>query len=507
MKKNPKKYEVIIQAGGRGSRLRHYTWNKPKCLVSYYGKPTIYYTFEYLPNSNFHIIGDYQLDKIKKYFLISPPNVNFKVYKTNKKGTCAGIKDVLTNIDNNKEILLIWSDLIIKKLPYFNHKQTIVTTSSFTCRWSYKNNKLIEEASTKKGIPGIFFFKNKNSLKNIKSSGEFVKWYSKNVKNFDTIEVNPLKELGDFSTIEDSYNKIGYGRFFNKIEIKNKYVLKKSIDKNFSHLIKKEQNWYSEVSKLKYKDIPKIFSYRPYKIEKINGNHLFDLRDLDKKTTNSILENIFISLDNLHNKITKPSISKDIEEVYINKTLSRLNSVSKIIPNFSTAKSFTINGKKCKNYLYSKNKIIFKEILNFLLINKFNPIHGDPTLSNILIKKNLKPIFFDPRGYFANEKSIYGDKNYDIAKVYYSVVGNYDLFNRRKFKLYVDNCNIEILTDNIYPNNSDDIFKSHFSDDIKRIEIIHALIWLSLSGYVKDDIDSIIASFYNGIYWLNRALD
>ena len=62
---------------------------------------------------------------------------------------------------------------------------------------------------------------------------------NKSSVNFKTSELNPLKELGDFSTIEDSYNKIGYGRFFNKITIKDKYVLKKSIDKNYSHLIKK----------------------------------------------------------------------------------------------------------------------------------------------------------------------------------------------------------------------------------------------------------------------------
>ena len=28
-----------------------------------------------------------------------------------------------------------------------------------------------------------------------------------------------------------------------------------------------------------------------------------------------------------------------------------------------------------------------------------------------------------------------------------------------------------------------------------------------MTGYVKDDIDSILASFYNGLYWLNKALD
>ena len=95
-----------------------------------------------------------------------------------------------------------------------------------------------------------------------------------------------------------------------------------------------------------------------------------------------------------------------------------------------------------------------------MLVKKFRPIHGDPTLSNILIKKNLKPVFIDPRVIF-NTESILGDANYDISKIYYSVIGNYDLFNRRKFKLYVDNCNIEILMDNIYPKNIGDIFNSY----------------------------------------------
>ena len=161
---------------------------------------------------------------------------------------------------------------------------------------------------------------------------------------------------------------------------------------------------------------------------------------------------------------------------------------------------------KCKNFLHSKNVKIFNQINDSLYNKKFNSIHGDPTLSNILIKSNLKPIFFDPRGYFANNANILGDRFYDFSKVYYSLVGNYDLFNRRKFKLYVDNYSVEIMMDKIYPEGAEEIFQSHFKRNINKIEIIHSLIWLSLSGYVKDDIDSILASFYNGIYWMNKAL-
>ena len=507
MKKKLNDIEVIVQAGGRGSRLRHFTWNKPKCLVSYNGKPVLYHLFDKFKNSNFHIIADYQISKIKKYFLISPPNNEYKIYKTNDKGTCSGIKKALENIDKKKGILIIWSDLIIDNLPKTTKSPTIYTTSSFMCRWSIKNKNIREIPSQKYGIPGIFYFKNKNILNKLPKSGEFVRWYSNNIKKFNCINIENLKELGDFSTLENSYNKIGYGRFFNKIDINKKSVTKKALDGNYKHLIENEKNWYNEVSKLNFKNIPKIYSKNPYRMEKIDGHHIFEISNLDKKKISKILENIFTSLENLHSKKEIPSNKKEIENVYIEKTFKRLKSVSKIIPNFSTAETFTINGLKCKNYFYKKNSEIFKDISKFLYTKKFNPIHGDPTFSNIIINKVLKPIYIDPRGYFAKDKSIFGDAYYDFSKVYYSLIGNYDAFNRRKFKLYIDNNNIEIMMDNIYPENSKNLFKDYFKSKIINIEIIHSLIWLSLSGYVKDDIDSILASFYNGIYWMNRALD
>lgn len=501
-----KKYEIIIQAGGRGSRLRHYTWNKPKCLVSFEGKPVIFHLFEKYKESNFHIIADYQIDKIKKYFKINPPKNNIKIYNVQEKGTCAGIRNILNRLDRKDKIIIVWSDLILEKKLIFKKSPTIVTTSSFTCRWSIKNNKMIEKTSANNGIPGIFYFENKNLLKSIPKSGEFVRWCSLNIKNFYTKKINDLKELGDFSTIENSYNKIGYGRYFNRIKITNKFVIKKSIDKNYDHLIKKELKWYNEVSKLGYKDIPKIYNNKNFKMEKIQGRHLFQYENLEKKKYHKIIENILSSLSDLHSKKISASNKTDLKSVYIKKTLDRLKSVSKIIPNFSSVESLTINGLKCKNYLHSKNFKIFNQINDLLYNKKFNSIHGDPTLSNILIKNNLKPVFFDPRGYFANNANILGDSFYDFSKVYYSLIGNYDLFNRRKFKLYVDNYSIEIMMDNIYPEGAEKIFKSHFKKNINKIEIIHALIWLSLSGYVKDDIDSILASFYNGIYWMNKAL-
>jgi hypothetical protein len=96
---------------------------------------------------------------------------------------------------------------------------------------------------------------------------------------------------------------------------------------------------------------------------------------------------------------------------------------------------------------------------------------------------------------------------YDFAKVYYSAVGNYDLFNRRKFKLHVDNETAEILMEESeFFDIGKEIFLDYFGKDIAKIEILHSLIWLSLSGYAKDDIDSVIGSFYLGLYYLEQGI-
>ena len=122
------------------------------------------------------------------------------------------------------------------------------------------------------------------------------------------------------------------------------------------------------------------------------------------------------------------------------------------------------------------------------------------------IDKNLKVWYIDPRGYFS-KPGIWGDPMYDFAKVYYSAVGGYDMFNRRKFKLHVDADTIEILQEPTgFENVAEDIFTEHFNKDIDKIKILHGLIWLSLSGYAKDDIDSVIGSFYLGLYHLEQGL-
>ena len=195
-----------------------------------------------------------------------------------------------------------------------------------------------------------------------------------------------------------------------------------------------------------------------------------------------------------------------MREVYLDKTVSRVRSVSALVPGFDRA-SVSVNGLKCRNPFAEGREGLLEGLLAALQPSRFTPIHGDATFSNTLVDDKLRVWFIDPRGSFARP-GVMGDEWYDFAKVYYSAVGGYDAFNRRKFKLHIDHETVEVLMEEpAFIVEARAIFPEYFGVEMGRIEVIHGLIWLALSGYARDDIDSVIGAFYLGLYWLETGLN
>jgi len=73
---------VIVQAGGRGSRLEKYTYNKPKALLSVDSFPMIFNTFELFKDSI--VCGDRRL-QVRCFEEISGEfsDVNYVLIKAN----------------------------------------------------------------------------------------------------------------------------------------------------------------------------------------------------------------------------------------------------------------------------------------------------------------------------------------------------------------------------------------------------------------------------------------
>ena len=117
---NDPRHKIIIQAGGRGSRLRHHTWNKPKCLVSVKGMPIIYHMFNLYNDSDFIILGDYHFEELENFLEVNKPKINFFAHKTEKKGTIAGIKEIYSSLDDEDKIIITWSDIVLSEKINFS---------------------------------------------------------------------------------------------------------------------------------------------------------------------------------------------------------------------------------------------------------------------------------------------------------------------------------------------------------------------------------------------------
>lgn len=169
---------IIVQAGGRGSRLERLTRNKPKALVPVNNLPLIFHLFKKFPDKKFIIIGDYKFEVLEKY-LHEFATVNYELIKsTGNVGTCAVLSAALTRLPESEPFLLIWCDLILsdKHKLLDTDKNVIGISQDFSCRWSYHGGKFFEEPSNKHGVAGYFIFQNKNLLSDVPQNGEFVSW-------------------------------------------------------------------------------------------------------------------------------------------------------------------------------------------------------------------------------------------------------------------------------------------------------------------------------------------
>lgn len=229
--------------------------------------------------------------------------------------------------------------------------------------------------------------------------------------------------VNSFSNLEKStgfYVNTITPRSFNTIKATETTVIKTS-EKDLSGEIYYYQNIPNEISDLYPKLINNDNSY--LEIEKINGT-VMSIMYSHKEFTTKHLEIIFNTLDRIHNLNIDDKNNINIYENYSSKLTNRY-----------------------ENYNYSRfknSKLIYDTILkNLIEYEKSNKgcksvIHGDFVFSNILLTdKSIKLI--DMRGKIGNQVTIFGDKFYDYAKLYQSLIGYDFILNNKSISFsYID---------------------------------------------------------------------
>lgn len=495
---------IVVQAGGKGTRLEHLTRNKPKALTPIGNRPMIFHLFEKFPDQKYIIIGDYKCDVLRKY-LKAFAKVDYTVIDAHgKNGTCAGLGESLREIPDGEPFLLIWCDLVLPEEFSFPEQTTnyVGISKDFPCRWSYKKGTFKEERSTEQGVAGLFLFQDKSLLSGVPQEGEFVRWLGEKDAVFREL---PLYRTREYGLLEE-YQKLGARkcRPFNRITVAGDRLIKEPVDDQGLALAKRERAWYRRVMSQNFRQIPRIYSLEPLEMERIDGENIYSYTKLSQKQKKEIMIQIISCLKKVQALEQVPADRESYWEAYIGKTIKRLEKVRELVP-FANQRTVLINGKVCRNVFFHWKEM--EETVMSFLPDTFKLLHGDCTFSNILLRNDCSPVLIDPRGYFGNTE-LYGDPAYDWAKLYYSIVGNYDQFNLKRFSLEIREDGVDLHIESNHWEDMEPVFFDLLKGEItpRQIKMFHAIIWLSLTTYAWEDYDSICGAFYNGLLYLEDVL-
>lgn len=495
---------IIVQAGGKGTRLEYLTRNKPKALTPIGNRPMIFHLFEKFPSQKYIVIGDYKCDVLRRYLKAFAEVDHIVVDAHGKNGTCAGLRESLEKISAGEPFLLIWCDLVLPEEFRFPEAEAdyVGISKDFPCRWSYENGKFKEERSTEQGVAGLFLFADKSHLSDVPEEGEFVRWLRETGFTFREL---PLCRTREYGLLEE-YKKLGDRkcRPFNRITVKGDRLIKEPVDDQGRGLAERERAWYRCVMDQNFRQIPRIYSLDPLEMERIDGENIYTYTSLSQGQKKRILIQLITCLKSVQALEQVPADRDSYWEAYIGKTIKRLEKVRELVP-FADQETVLINGKACRNIFFHW-KEVEEKVMSFLP-DTFKLLHGDCTFSNILLRSSGDPVLIDPRGYFGKTE-LYGDPAYDWAKLYYSIVGNYDQFNLKRFSLEIGEYGVELQIESNHWEDMEPFFFSLLKDEVTptQIKLFHAIIWLSLTTYAWEDYDSICGAFYNGLLYLEDAL-
>lgn len=238
------------------------------------------------------------------------------------------------------------------------------------------------------------------------------------------------KKSRAFNEVSIDRNRcIVYKKSSNAQKLKTEYNWYQQVPKDLSGFIPQAIGYFSdlEVAELQleycpYSTLSEVFTSRPdLDWKKIVSRLIEVLRYFEKCTRIPNPQIVQDEIDSFYSTKLKQRIAT----LRLNSKWDRLLAKSELI----------INGKSYPNidlnFLVEHQESLGREA-------SLSVVHGDYCLSNILYDLNsgcLKLI--DPRGYFENieKPSIYGDLNYDLAKLLHSIHGYYDFIVSGKYTL------------------------------------------------------------------------
>ncbi|MDQ3278310.1 MAG: aminoglycoside phosphotransferase family protein, partial [Bacteroidota bacterium] len=208
------------------------------------------------------------------------------------------------------------------------------------------------------------------------------------------------------------------------------------------------------------------------------------------------------------------SIGKDaFKDFYFNKTVQRIETFETQQADDSLfTHELVINGVRCRGFRQLK-EAVGRRIDDMYREGEFGIMHGDFCFNNILYDTFSGTVkLIDPRGSFGDRcVGIYGDPNYDLAKLLHSTIGHYDYIVNNLFQL--DKTGPDAYTysfplrknHHVLAEQSDKLLQN-LGADPKTIHFFVGLLFLSMCPLHSDNQNRQKLMYLHGLYYINQNL-
>ena len=494
-------YKVLITTSGLGQRLGELTKYTNKSLVRIGKKPTLSYVVESYPKDIPLVITiGYFGEQVKDFMRLAYPDrkVEFvKVDNYDGPGSSLGYSMLCARDHLQCPFIYHASDTIVKgKIPAPKHNWVGVCKGDDTSQyasWKVLNGKNII-LNDKGAIDFDYLHIGLNGIKDYKIFWKILEdLYKKDPDNSSLgdcpVIIQMLKngnsfKLTDFPTWFDignvaalDYARKNIGDAFDNLDKVDEslYIFKDFVIKFFYD----EKTAKNRVKRAKILSgiVPEIEESAKnfYRYKYIDG-------DLYSRVVNPVSFNKFLkwSKNNLWKKtkeVSDEKFKKACYDFYFNKTTER---IKKFLDNNSIKDAERIiNGEKIPTM-----KDLLKMIdFDWLSSTNQRTFHGDFILDNILKTKDSYCLL-DWRQDFGGLLES-GDVYYDLAKLNHNLTVNHDIIHQNLFIINVNNNKVEcdiMRKDNLVK--CQDIFFNFLKKekyDIKKVQLLTALIWLNMS--------------------------
>jgi len=519
--------KVLITTSGTGARLRELTKNTNKALIRIGKKPAISYIIEAYPkDTNFVVTLGYKGEQVKDFLELVYPEKEFTFVLIDKyegAGASLGYSMLQTKINLQEPFIYHACDTIIEGLLVPSLKENWVIGASvknfdqYTSFHISEDNLVTGFSKKKEGRLGDLAHVGLVGVRDYERYWRTLeRLYRENPNNSslnDTITLSEMIKEGVCirGITSKIWLDIGNQESLNeaRAKISDRFDNLDKVDESLfffdSFVIKFFSNSEKVTNRVRRGEIlgnlvPKTLEIRTnfYKYEYVNGDKYSEVvtpRDLGRFITWA------------QKNLWKPETEirqADFKEVckcfYELKTKERIEKF--LEKNNLEDKSAIINNVSIPPIRDILTKIDFDWLSDGLQTG----FHGDFILENIL-KTKKGYILLDWRQDFGGLLRG-GDMYYDLAKFYHNLVVNHDLVSKNKFTINTNKdriiCKIERKNNLLESEKEFEKIIRANNLDMKKIEVLRALIWLNMSPLHHHPFG--IFLFYFGKYHLWQAL-